>query len=133
MFVGPDADVLRRLEDATALAEIAQAADVPSLPPDAIGTRTRRISVMVIADRQGTVWPLAVSERSCAHRGRTVIAELASSAIGADVEREVLDAAGRIASCARYVNAGSVEFSFVPALGRFALAGFTQVSPATMA
>ncbi len=129
VFVGPDAGVLRRLGDATALAAIAETAGVPSLPPDALGTRTRRISVMVVADRQGTVWPLGVCERSCAHRGRIVIAELARSALSAEQELEVLDAARRIASCARYINAGSVEFAFVPSLGRFALVGFIACLP----
>ena len=112
-FVGPDAEVLRRLSDATELAAIAETAGVLSLPPDALGTRTRHISVMIVADRHGTIWPLGAYERSCAHRGRTVIAELASSALSAGQEAEVLEAARQVASCARYVNAGAVEFAFI--------------------
>ncbi len=129
VFVGPDAGVLRRLGDATELAAIVKAAGVPSLSPEALGTRTRRLRVIVIADRQGTVWPLGICERSCAHRGRTVIAELASSAISSEQELEVLEAARRIASCADYVNAGAVEFALIPSLGRFAFTGFIPCLP----
>ncbi len=129
LVVGSDAGALRRLGDASQLAAIAEMAGVPLLAHDADCTHARRVGVPVIADRRGTVWPLGVCEHSCEHRGRTVIAEVPSPGLDAEQESAALQAAQRIASCARFVGVGAVEFAFDPTRGRLALVGFNAFLP----
>jgi acetyl/propionyl-CoA carboxylase alpha subunit/acetyl-CoA carboxylase carboxyltransferase component len=106
VFVGPDPTAIRRLRD-----------EVATETP----TGTRRLAVPVIADGRGAVWPLGVCDHSLARRGRTVLAESSSPALTADQEREIMDAARRLALEAAYCGAGTLEFVYDPEPRRFDL------------
>ena len=68
----------------------------------------------MIADGQGTAWAVGVRDCSCQRRNQKVIEESASPALTAEQEREVREAAQRLALRAGYRNAGTVEFLYEP-------------------
>jgi len=109
VFVGPDPAVARRLSKRSATDQPASG---------------RRLAVPVIADGHGDVWPLGVCDCSCRRRGQTLLAESSSPGLTADQEREIMDAARRVASAAGYRGAVTVELLYEPATGRFR---FTEV------
>ncbi|HZE06374.1 MAG TPA: biotin carboxylase N-terminal domain-containing protein, partial [Solirubrobacteraceae bacterium] len=82
-------------------------------------TGARHIEVQVIADDHGTVWPVGVRDCSYQRRNQKVLEESASPALTSAQEREVADAARRLAVRAGYRNAGTVEFLYEPATRRF--------------
>jgi acetyl/propionyl-CoA carboxylase alpha subunit/acetyl-CoA carboxylase carboxyltransferase component len=86
----------------------------------------RHIEVQIIADGQGTAWPVGVRDCSYQRRNQKVIEESASPALTAEQARELMGAAQRLALRAGYRNAGTVEFLYDPAERRF---WFMEVSP----
>jgi acetyl/propionyl-CoA carboxylase alpha subunit/acetyl-CoA carboxylase carboxyltransferase component len=86
----------------------------------------RHIEVQIIADGQGTAWPVGVRDCSYQRRNRKVIEESASPALTAEQADELMDAAQRLALRAGYRNAGTVEFLYDPAERRFS---FMEVNP----
>ena len=115
VFVGPDPSVMRLLADRAAPPRGGEGAET-----------VRRVEVPIIADGRGKVWALGVSECSCRRREHLLLAESSSPGLTAGKEREVMDAARRLAQRAGYRNAGTVEFLYDPAAHRFS---FLQVHP----
>jgi len=106
--VGPDPAALRRLREAVVLGR----------SPDLAGTiGTVRLAVPIIADALGVVWPLGVCDR----RGDAVLAESSSPVLSPEQERDIADAAKRLALDAGYCGAGTVEFLFAPSSRRFSV------------
>ncbi|MBV8221351.1 MAG: hypothetical protein JO325_23030, partial [Solirubrobacterales bacterium] len=103
VFVGPDPAITRRLSEGIATDQSA---------------RVRRLAVPLIADGHGDVWPIGVCDGSCQRRGQTLLAESSSSALTTEQEREIMDAARRLASAARYRGAVTVELLYDPATRR---------------
>ncbi len=115
VFVGPDPEVMRLLRDKAAPPSGAAGAD-----------SVRFLEVPIIADGHGSVWPLGVSECSCRRREHVLLAESSSPGLTAGQEREITDAARRLAQGAGYRNAGTVEFLYDPTAQRFS---FLEMTP----
>ncbi len=114
VFVGPDPAVMRRMRT------VAPKDDADAVAASSNGLAgVRRLAVPIIADGHGTVWPLGVSDCSCERRGEAMLAESASTALTADQERDIMDAAERLARDAGYCGAGTVEFLYEPETRRF--------------
>src|ERR1700760_2528264 len=64
--------------------------------------------VSIVAGGHGVVWPLGASDRSYQRRGRTLLAESSSPALAPGQEREIMDAARRLALDDGYRGAGTV-------------------------
>ncbi len=112
VFVGPDATALRLVGDRLAAQRLAEDAGVPVAPRSGA---VRHVEVQVMADGRGGAWAAGLRDCSCRRRDQTVIEESPSPALGHEREREVLDAARRLALRAGYRGAGTVEFRFEPA------------------
>jgi acetyl/propionyl-CoA carboxylase alpha subunit/acetyl-CoA carboxylase carboxyltransferase component len=84
----------------------------------------RHVEVQVIADGRGGAWAVGPRECSCRRRNQTVIDESSSPALTPERERDVLDAARRLALRAGYRSAGTVVFLYEPATQAFS---FVQV------
>ena len=79
----------------------------------------RHVEVQVIADGHGGAWAVGLRDCSCRRRNQKVIEESSSPALAPEREREVLDAARRLALRAGYRSAGTVEFLYEPATQAF--------------
>ena len=77
-------------------------------------TPARHVEVQVIADGEGTAWALGVRDCSLQRRSQKVIEESASTALTAEQERELEQAAVRMVLRAGYRNAATVEFLYQP-------------------
>ena len=104
---------------ASARAEALQAFGDGTLLLERLVTPARHVEVQVIADGQGTAWAVGVRDCSYQRRNQKVIEESASPALDAEQEREVMDAAQRLALRVDYRGACTVEFLYEPAARRF--------------
>ena len=100
VLVGPGAAVAQRLSETVATQQSAGG---------------RRVAVPIIADGHGGVWTIGVCDCSCQRSGQTLLAESASLALTTGQEREIMDAARRLASGAGYRGVVTVEFFYDPA------------------
>ena len=89
-------------------------------------TGARHVEVQIVADGDRNAWALGVRDCSCQRRHQKVLEESSSPALGTDQEREIMDAARRLASGAGYRNTGTVEFLYEPEARRF---WFIEMSP----
>jgi acetyl/propionyl-CoA carboxylase alpha subunit/acetyl-CoA carboxylase carboxyltransferase component len=118
---------MRRVEDAGELAaaferareEAAQGFGDPTVLMERVVGAARHVEVQLMADGHGGVWALGVRDCSYQRRHQKVIEESASPALTAEQEREVADAAVRLARLAGYRGAGTVEFLYEPSERRF--------------
>ena len=104
---------------AGARAEAVQAFGDGTLLLERLIAPARHIEVQVIADGRGTAWAVGLRDCSYQRRNQKVIEESASPALTAAQEREIKEAARRLALRAGYRNAGTVEFLYEPASRRF--------------
>ena len=74
----------------------------------------------MIADHHGTVWAAGVRDCSMQRRNQKVIEESHCIALTPEQDRELREAACRLAALAGYTNAGTVEFLYQPEQQRFA-------------
>jgi acetyl/propionyl-CoA carboxylase alpha subunit/acetyl-CoA carboxylase carboxyltransferase component len=102
-----------------ARAEAAQAFGDASVLMERVVGAARHVEVQLIADGQGTVWALGVRDCSYQRRHQKVVEESASPALTPEQERELADSAVRLAEIANYRGAGTAEFLYEPATGRF--------------
>jgi acetyl/propionyl-CoA carboxylase alpha subunit/acetyl-CoA carboxylase carboxyltransferase component len=127
VFVGPDPDVMRLLGDEGAAGRLAEEVGVPVAPgsarPDQLPGGSLRVEVPILADAHGAAWALGVCDCSCRRGRQTILAQSSAGALTAAQEREVLDAARRLAQAAGYRNAGTFEFLYDPADQRFSFVG----------
>ena len=124
VFVGPQPGVMRLVGDKIAAKRLAEEAGVPLAPWSAgaveeLVTDARRVEVQIIADGQGTAWPVGVRDGSYRQRNQKVIEESSSPALTSEQERELMDAARRLALVAGLRNAGTVELLYEPEHKRF--------------
>ena len=104
---------------ASARSEALQAFGDGTLFLERLVTPARQVEVQVIADGQGAAWAVGLRDCSCRRRNQKVIEESACPALTAEQQREVMQAARRLALRAGYRNAGTVEFLYEPAERRF--------------
>jgi acetyl/propionyl-CoA carboxylase alpha subunit/acetyl-CoA carboxylase carboxyltransferase component len=104
---------------ASARAEALQAFGDGTLLLERLVTPARHVEVQVIADGQGSAWSVGVRDCSYQRRNQKVIEESASPALSADQERELMDAAQRLALRVGYRGACTVEFLYEPGERRF--------------
>jgi acetyl/propionyl-CoA carboxylase alpha subunit/acetyl-CoA carboxylase carboxyltransferase component len=102
-----------------ARAEAAQAFGDPGVLMERLIGAARHVEVQIVADGQGAVWALGVRDCSYQRRHQKVVEESASPVLSADQERELADAAVRLARSAGYRGAGTAEFLYEPESGRF--------------
>ena len=102
-----------------ARAEAAQAFGDPSVLIEQLVGAARHVEVQLVADGFGTVWALGVRDCSYQRRHQKVVEESASPALSAEQERELAEAAVRLAESAGYRGAGTAEFLYEPESGRF--------------
>src|SRR5215208_7110262 len=102
-----------------ARAEAAQAFGDPSVLMERLVGAARHVEVQLMADGEGGVWALGVRDCSYQRRHQKVVEESASPALDAEQERELAEAAIRLARTAGYRGAGTVEFLYEPESGRF--------------
>jgi acetyl/propionyl-CoA carboxylase alpha subunit/acetyl-CoA carboxylase carboxyltransferase component len=125
---------IRRVDAAAALpgafadarAEALEAFGDGTLLLEKLITEARHVEVQIIADVYGNAWPVGVRDCSYQRRNQKVLAESSSPGLTADQERELRDAAQRLALRAGYRNAGTVEFLYDPAAHRFS---FMEMTP----
>ena len=118
---------MRRVERADELstaferarAEAEQSFGDPRVLMERLVGAARHVEVQLMADGHGTVWALGVRDCSYQRRNQKVVEESASPALSAEPEREVADAAVRLAKLAGYRGAGTVEFLYEPAVRQF--------------
>ncbi len=79
----------------------------------------RHIEVQILADSEGTTWPVGVRDCTVQRRHQKVLEEAPAQAITAEQDRWLRRAAVTISQKAHYLNAGTVEFLFDPATQRF--------------
>ena len=72
--------------------------------------RPRHIEIQLMADEHGSCVYLGERECSVQRRHQKVIEEAPSAVVSEDLRRRMGEAAVRLALCAGYVNAGTVEF-----------------------
>jgi acetyl/propionyl-CoA carboxylase alpha subunit/acetyl-CoA carboxylase carboxyltransferase component len=72
----------------------------------------RHVEVQVIADGQGNAWAVGVRDCSVQRRNQKVIEESRSTALSAERERELCEAAVRLTLKAGYRGAATVEFLY---------------------
>jgi acetyl/propionyl-CoA carboxylase alpha subunit len=104
---------------ASARSEALQAFGDATLFLERLVTPARQVEVQVIADGQGAAWAVGLRDCSCRRRNQKVIEESACPALTAEQQREVMQAARRLALRAGYRNAGTVEFLYEPEERRF--------------
>jgi acetyl/propionyl-CoA carboxylase alpha subunit/acetyl-CoA carboxylase carboxyltransferase component len=121
VVVGPDPEALAMIDTVAA-----ERQDVPVAPSNGF-TGTRRVAVPIIADGRGEVWSLGVCDCSCQRRRQTLLAESSSPALTADLEREIMDTAQRLALDAGHCGAGAVEFLYDGGARRFYFAGVSAL------
>ena len=102
-----------------ARAEAAQAFGDPSVLMERLVGAARHVEVQLMADGEGGVWALGVRDCSYQRRHQKVVEESASPALTAEQERELAEAAVRLARTAGYRGAGTVEFLYEPESQRF--------------
>ena len=102
-----------------ARAEAAQAFGDPSVLMERLVGAARHVEVQLMADGEGGVWALGVRDCSYQRRHQKVVEESASPALDAGQERELAEAAIRLARESGYRGAGTVEFLYEPESGRF--------------
>jgi acetyl/propionyl-CoA carboxylase alpha subunit/acetyl-CoA carboxylase carboxyltransferase component len=98
----------------SARAEARQAFGDGTLLLERLVAPARHIEVQVIADGHGTVWAAGLRDCTLQRRNQKVIEESASPVLTAAQEREVMEAARRLALRAEYRGAGTVEFLYEP-------------------
>ncbi|MBV8997427.1 MAG: hypothetical protein JO304_00110, partial [Solirubrobacterales bacterium] len=113
VFVSPDPAALRRTRAIAAKQEYARVAPANRLHSACC------LTVPIVADGHGAVWPLGVSDDSCQRRGQSMLTESTSPALVPDQEREIMHAAERLVLDAGYAGAGTVEFLHDPEARRF--------------
>ncbi|HEY6787650.1 MAG TPA: biotin carboxylase N-terminal domain-containing protein, partial [Trebonia sp.] len=124
IFIGPPAEVMRRLGDKIESRRLAERAGVP-LAEQAI-SGGRHVEVQVMADAASTVWTLGVRDCSVRRRDQKVIEESASTALDAGQEQRLRVHAAELMRAAGYVGAGTVGFRYQP---DERLLSFLEVSP----
>src|SRR5262245_2162170 len=113
---------IRRVDDPAALAAAFASAQAEARQAFGDGTvlleklvaPARHVEVQVVADGYGGAWAVGLRDCSYQRRNQKVIEESASPALTPEQEREVLEAARRLALRAGYCNAGTVEFLYEP-------------------
>ncbi|MGH9116184.1 MAG: biotin carboxylase N-terminal domain-containing protein, partial [Acidimicrobiales bacterium] len=113
--VEQEADLPSSVESASHEAE--SAFGDPSVFLERLVRDARHVEAQIVADDHGTVWALGVRDCSIQRRNQKVIEESASTALDAEGERRVRDAAIALAKAAGYRNAGTVEFLYQPESG----------------
>jgi acetyl/propionyl-CoA carboxylase alpha subunit len=84
----------------------------PTVFMERLAEAARHIEVQVIADHHGTAWAAGVRDCSVQRRYQKVVEESASTALTAEQDRELREAAVRLCLAAGYHNAGAVEFLY---------------------
>jgi len=79
----------------------------------------RHVEVQILGDGRGTTWALGVRDCTIQRRNQKVLEETPSAALTAEQQRELCDAARRLGDLAGYRGAGTVEFLYDTASGRF--------------
>ncbi|MFO0758453.1 MAG: biotin carboxylase N-terminal domain-containing protein [Byssovorax sp.] len=80
----------------------------------------RHIEVQILGDRYGSAWAVGVRDCTLQRRHQKVLEEAPSPVLSREQERELCDAAARLAKLVGYENAGTVEFLYDPGEKRFA-------------
>jgi acetyl/propionyl-CoA carboxylase alpha subunit/acetyl-CoA carboxylase carboxyltransferase component len=83
-------------------------------------TGARHIEVQIVGDRAGHAWAVGVRDCTLQRRHQKVLEEAPSPALTPAQDRELREAAERLAKLAGYENAGTIEFLYDPAAERFA-------------
>jgi len=91
--------------------------DVVFLEKALVGAR--HVEVQVLADHAGACWAVGVRDCTVQRRSQKVVEEAPCPVLSAEEERELREAAIRIAQAAGYTNAGTVEFLFDPVTRAF--------------
>jgi acetyl/propionyl-CoA carboxylase alpha subunit len=74
----------------------------------------RHVEVQIIGDSEGTVWALGVRDCTIQRRNQKILEEAPSPVLTQEEDRELREAAVRLAGEVGYENAGTVEFLFDP-------------------
>jgi len=80
----------------------------------------RHVEVQIIADNYGTTWALGVRDCTIQRRNQKILEETPPTALNADQQHELEQAAIRLTKAFGYRNAGTVEFLYHEPTQRFA-------------
>jgi len=113
---------IRRVNDAAELeeaftsarAEAAVAFGDPTVFLERLITPARHVEVQVVGDGAGTAWAVGVRDCSLQRRSQKVVEESACPVFTPEQDREIREAAARLALRVGYRGAGTVEFLYRP-------------------
>ncbi|TNF72185.1 MAG: ATP-grasp domain-containing protein [Acidobacteria bacterium] len=98
----------------TARSEARKSFGEPAVFLETMIVGARHVEVQIVGDSHGTVWPLGVRDCTIQRRNQKILEEAPSPALTAEEDRELREAAARLAREVGYENAGTVEFLFDP-------------------
>jgi acetyl/propionyl-CoA carboxylase alpha subunit/acetyl-CoA carboxylase carboxyltransferase component len=76
--------------------------------------QAHHVEVQIIADHYGTTWAVGVRDCTIQRRHQKILEEAPSPVLSPEQDRELREAAVRLAQAAGYHNAGTVEFLYQP-------------------
>ena len=119
---------IRRVDDHGGLEEAFRSARAEGLKAfgdatvfmERVVSNARHVEVQIIGDTHGTTWAVGVRDCSLQRRNQKVIEESHCMVLTPEQDRDLREAAVRLAQAAGYENAGTVEFLYQPAEQTFA-------------
>jgi acetyl/propionyl-CoA carboxylase alpha subunit/acetyl-CoA carboxylase carboxyltransferase component len=75
----------------------------------------RHVEVQILADECGTIWPVGIRDCTIQRRQQKVMEEAPCPVLSQEQDQQLREAAVRLCRAAGYVNAGTVEFLYLPA------------------
>jgi acetyl/propionyl-CoA carboxylase alpha subunit/acetyl-CoA carboxylase carboxyltransferase component len=132
-YLGPSAEVLRRLSEPRGLTDLAAQLGVPAAATADSAARSRFIEVVAARDASGTVRVLGIGDATLQRGQLALLVESPPEGLSRAEDGMAQDLALRACTVAGWVGVCSVQLLFDPRTRRFALAGVDTLAHAAPA